>query len=103
MKIGIIGEKKSVLAFQPLGIQTFGVTSKEDLEIGLETIKSEDFAVVFVTEDIMQKYESEIEPLLKNILPAILVVPGVKAGGQKGRECLKKIMERALGSEIIGA
>ena len=102
MKVGIIGEKKSVLAFQPLGIQAFGVTSKDDLAIVLEAIKSDEFAVVFITEDIMQKYELEIEPLFRSALPAILVVPGIKGGGKKGRESLKKIMERALGSETIG-
>ncbi len=102
MKIGIIGEKKSVLAFQPLGIQTFGVINKDGLTVALENINGGDFAVIFITEDIMQKYESEIEPLFKSVLPAVLVVPGVKGGGQKGRESLKRIMERALGSEDIG-
>jgi V/A-type H+-transporting ATPase subunit F len=103
MKIGIIGEKKSVLAFQALGIQTFGVSGEEDLNIILQEIGADDFAVIFVTEDIMQKYGPEIESLMRGTLPAVLVVPGVSGVGQKGKESLKKIMERALGSDALVA
>ncbi len=102
MKAGIIGEKKSVLAFQPLGVETFGVATKDDLTSVIETIKNNEFAVIFITEDVMEKYESITEPLFKNVLPAVLVIPGIKGGAKKGKESLKKIMERALGSENIG-
>ncbi|MDD5146194.1 MAG: V-type ATP synthase subunit F [Candidatus Pacebacteria bacterium] len=103
MKIGIIGEKKSVLAFQALGIQTFGVSNESDLNITLQQIREGDFAVIFVTEDMMQKYGQEIELLMRGALPAVLVVPGVSGVGEKGRESLKRIMERALGSDTLVA
>ena len=101
MDIAIIGEKKSVLAFQALGVETFGVSFDKDIADCLDEIKKKDFAVIFVTEDIMEKYEKEIAPLTKNVLPAVLVVPGIKGKGRMGAQGLKKIMERALGSDTL--
>lgn len=100
MKIGILGEKKSVLAFRALGLETFGVSKEEELKGALAVIGGRDFAVIFITEDIMEKYEKELEPLTREVLPAVLVVPGVRGAGHKGRDNLKRIMERALGSEM---
>ncbi len=101
MKIGILGEKKSVLAFRALGVDTFGIDTKEDLIKAKERIKSEDFAVLFITEDVAGAFEKEAEEIYQKTLPAVLVIPGVKGKGEKGRQGLKKILERALGSEMV--
>lgn len=101
MKIGILGEKKSVLAFKALGLKTFGIKNEEDIKKAKTKIKEEDLAILFVTENIAKAYEEEIRALYKETLPAVLVIPGTKGGGEKGREELDKILERALGSKLI--
>lgn len=101
MKIGIIGDQKSITAFRALGVEVFGVASEAGLREKLSIIERGDWAVLFVTEEIMERYEQLIAPLMERFLPAVLVVPGLKGGGTKGRESLKKIMVRALGSENI--
>lgn len=101
MKIAILGEKKSVLAFKALGLETFGIKNKEDLEKAETKIKEENFAILFITEDIAKTYEKEIESFYEKTLPALLVIPGTKGGGEKGKEELDKILERALGSKLI--
>ncbi len=99
MKIGILGDNKSVLAFGALGAQTFGVSNKEDLLKAIEKIKLEDFAILLITQDIAQNFENEIKDLFQATLPACLVIPGVGKNSNKAQEELKKILERALGSE----
>ena len=101
MKIGILGEKKSILAFRALGVDVFGVESKEDLSKAKEEIEKEEFAIIFITEDIAKDYPEEIELFYQETLPATLVIPGVKGSLGLGREGLKKIVERALGSDIL--
>lgn len=103
MRIGILGEKKSVLAFQTLGVETFGISNSEELKNSLQEIKSKDFAILLITEDVAQKHEKEISPLFQEILPACLVIPGVNKTIGRGKEDLKKILERALGSQTIAA
>ncbi len=96
MKIGIIGEKNMVLAFNDLGMSVFTVEKDEDFEKAKEEVK--DFAVVFITETIANRYN--LDDLYNKTLPAILVIPGVKGALGKGSESLKKTIERALGSEL---
>jgi len=103
MQIGIIGEKKSILAFHALGVDVFGVSSADDLLKTKEEIEKQDFAIIFITEDIAKDYPEEIDSFYKETLPAVLVIPGVKGSLGLGKQGLKKILERALGSDILEA
>jgi V/A-type H+-transporting ATPase subunit F len=97
MKIGIIGEKNMVLGFNDLGMDVFAVERDGDFDRAKQEINN-DFAVVFVTETIAEKYN--LDDLYARTLPAVLVIPGVKGSLGKGSEGLKKTLERALGSEL---
>ena len=55
MKAAIIGEKNMVLAFNDLGMDVFPVEKDDDFEKAKLKI-NEDFAVIFVTETIAEKY-----------------------------------------------
>ncbi|MDD4990092.1 MAG: V-type ATP synthase subunit F [Candidatus Pacebacteria bacterium] len=98
MRIGILGDNKSVLAFGALGVESFGVSSKDEITGAIEDIKTKEFAILLITEDIAQNYEKEIQPFFQAALPACLVIPGVKTQTGKAKEGLGKILERALGS-----
>ncbi len=97
MKAAIIGEKDIVLGFNDLGMDVFSVEEDDDFKRAKQEI-SQDFAVVFVTETIAQKYN--LDDLYDKTLPAVLIIPGVKRELGKGLESLKKTIERALGSEL---
>jgi len=101
MRIGILGEKKSVLAFQALGVDVFGISSKDDLANAKQEIEQKEYAIIFITEDIVKRYTEEIDSFYKETLPAVLVIPGIKGTSGIGKEGLKKILERALGSDIL--
>ncbi|MDD5433065.1 MAG: V-type ATP synthase subunit F [Candidatus Pacebacteria bacterium] len=99
MKIGILGNNKSVLAFGALGVETFGVSNKEELLLAIENIKASELAILLISEEIAQSFNAEIQGLFQQTLPACLVIPGINKDSSKAREGLKKILERALGSE----
>jgi len=101
MRIGILGEKKSVLAFQALGVDVFGISNKDDLSEAKQEIEQREYAIIFITEDIVKKFTEEIDSFYKETLPAVLVIPGIKGASVLGKEGLKKILERALGSDIL--
>lgn len=86
-----------VLAFNDLGIDVFSVEKQEDFDRAKQKIEK-DFAVVFITETIADKYN--LEDLYSKTLPAVLVIPGIGGELGKGSEALKKTLERALGSEL---
>lgn len=99
MRIGILGDNKSVLAFGALGVETFGVSNKDELLSQIQAIKGKDLAILLIDEDIAQNFDKEISGLFQETLPACLVIPGINKGSGKAKEGLKKILERALGSE----
>lgn len=96
VKIGIIGEKNMVLAFNDLGMKVFTIEKDEDFDKAKQEI--EGLAVLFITETIAEKYN--LDDLYNKTLPAVLVIPGVKGALGKGTDALKKTLERALGSEL---
>lgn len=97
MRIGIIGEKSMVLAFNDLGIEVFPIEKEADFEKAKQEIET-DFAVVFLTETIAEKYD--LKDLYERTIPAVLVIPGSKGALGEGSTNLKKTLERALGSEL---
>lgn len=101
MKIGILGNNNSILGFGALGVETFGVSNQNELSQAIQDIKAGEFAILLITEEIAQNYEQTIQNLFQETLPACLVIPGVKNESGKAREGLKKILERALGSENL--
>ena len=96
MKIGIIGDKKSILAFRALGLETFGVANEQDFTQAIQ--KAKDFAVLFLLEKVAEKYKKNLSELYQKTLPAVLIIP---EQGDLAKEELKKIVERALGSDKI--
>ncbi len=101
MKIAAVGSKQSVLGFKALGAEVFSVDTEEDLHNIKSQITGSDFAAVLITEDVAKKHHDFIESLYGQALPAILVVPSVSGASEMGKDGLKKILERALGSDKI--
>jgi len=99
MKVGVLGEKKIVLAFKSLGISVFGIERDEDFHSAVAEIEGGNYSILFITEDIVNKYKERIDQFCKESLPAVLIIPGADNQGV-GKESLKKTIERALGSDI---
>jgi len=101
MQTAIIGDKKAILGFKALGIKAFGVENADDLERAKAKILENDFAIVFLTEEIASEFPSLKQEFYKETLPAVLVIPGVSQKTKIGAQELSAIMERALGSDKI--
>lgn len=101
MKIAVLGEKKSVLPFRALGAEVFGIRNEQDLAEVKARIEKDDFALVFVTEEVAMTYQKALEPLYQGALPALVVIPGAHGSAGRGSGDLVKSMERALGSSKI--
>ncbi len=101
-KVGIIGDRDSVLGFLALGFSVHETNSAYEAGQILETLaKSDEYAVIFITEDIALKLGSVIEKFSDKPLPAITVVPGSTGGVGYGKENLRNAVIRAVGSDII--
>jgi len=113
LKLAVIGNESSVLIFRALGTEVYSVHDSNqaqeilrDLasrEIGDDSQKTAEYAVVFVEENFYKKLpEDLLTRLSKNPLPAVVPVPSPDSKDAKfGTKRLSRIVERAVGSDIL--
>lgn len=99
--IAVIGDKESVYAYASLGMEVFSEQSSEELSKLLKNLVSNEYAVIFITENLAQKVWDDIEKYQDRIMPAIILIPGVSDNTGLGLKKLSKSVERAVGSDII--
>ncbi len=100
-KLAIIGSPDSVLGWKALGLETFGVLNVDEGQEALKKIDNGEYAIVFITEDWFSKLNEPIEKLQAKALPAVISVPSQHGSSGSGLESLRKIVEQAVGSDIL--
>jgi len=100
-KVAIIGDKTSILGFKALGLDTYPVVRPEDARDVWPQIREQDYGVIFVTEPVYKVMEDLFQEVAEQIAPAITVLPATTGGTGIGMERIKKIIERAVGADIL--
>ncbi len=110
----IIGNKETILGFKALGLQTFDAKNSEEALEVLTDLKSKtiaigndekrpEFAIIFITEELASGIDpDDYKKLSKDALPAIIPVPGSKGTTGYGLKRIGKMVEQAVGSDIMG-
>jgi len=112
-KIAIIGSAEAVAGFALLGVDIVPVSGSEEAVEQLMRLKKDmtpdeqgidrnTYAIVFITEDLSSGLSPDDEKkLAKGALPAIMPIPSHRGSTGYGMQRLKRIVERAVGSDIL--
>ena len=101
-KIGIIGERDSVLGFMALGFVVHEAGNVEEATDILERIaRSGEYAVILITENYAMQMEDSIERCKDAPLPAIVSIPGKEGSQGYGMNHIRNAVERAVGADIL--
>lgn len=101
-KIAILGNRDSVLGFKNLGLEAFSLDTADDPKKELtDILNNEEFGVVYITEDWHDKYSELLDDYKTKALPAIVAIPSSEGATGEGLKEVKKIVERAIGSDIL--
>lgn len=100
-KIGVVGDKDSVLAFKALGIDVFSVIESDEARKTVDTLAKNDYAVIFITEQVAQGIEETIERYNKEVLPAIILIPSNQGTLNIGMQKISDNVEKAVGMNIL--
>ena len=101
-KIAIIGSADAVAGFKAIGVDAFGIKTKEEAEQKVKKLyESTEYATVFITEDFVDQMKDFLKELPSKALPAIVAVPSQEGSTGAGLENLKKIVEQAVWSDTL--
>ncbi|GAE87739.1 v-type ATP synthase subunit F [Acetivibrio straminisolvens JCM 21531] len=77
-KIGVIGDKDSILGFKALGMSVFPVTSALEAQETIDKIASMQYAVIYITEQFAKDIVSTIDKYKDQRFPAIIPFPAIR-------------------------
>ncbi|MBQ1689779.1 MAG: V-type ATP synthase subunit F [Firmicutes bacterium] len=100
-KIGVIGDRESILGFKAVGLDVFPIDDPEEAKKTLKRIAKEDFAIIYITEQIYQHMMDLVDEYTDSRLPAIIPIPGKDGTLGIGMTSVKKSVERAVGADIL--
>ena len=100
-QIAVMGDQDSVMGFKALGLTVFPVESVEQARSTLHRIAKEEYAVVYLTEQLAVQMETDIARYKDELTPAIILIPGKEGSLGMGMANIKKSVERAVGADIL--
>ncbi len=92
------------MGFKALGLEACAVESAQEALAVLKklTRESEDYAIIYIEENLAAELESEISRYKDSPTPAIILIPGREGSLGLGQNALKNAVERAVGTNILG-
>ena len=100
-RIAAVGDKDSVYGFASLGLDIFPVEEEVQAVQTVRKLANDGYGVIYITEYLASLIPEEIERYREMPLPAIILIPGVKANTGMGMKGVSKSVEQAVGSDII--
>ena len=100
-KIALMGNRDTIIGFKLLGVSLFPVNKKEEAEEILNKLVKEEYAVIFVTEEIGCQIIEEIEILQKTSFTSITIIPSKSEKKYLGLKILRNNIEKAIGTDIL--
>lgn len=100
--IAVLGDSESIKGFSAVGLEIFPCDSFNEASRLLRNIAdSDDYSIIYVTEELFNNIEKERLRYEERITPAIVPIPGVKGNANTGTKRLSSFVEKAVGSDII--
>lgn len=100
-KIGVIGDRDSVLGFKAVGLDVFPCGQSDEAKKILEELAKDAYAIIYITEGLAAGMEKEIDQYKDSRLPAIIPIPNKDGASGTGMDSVRKSVERAVGADIL--
>lgn len=100
-KVGVVGDKDSILAFKALGVDVFAVYEADEARKIVDTIARDKYGIIFITEQIARLIPDTIERYDEKIIPAVILIPSNQGTLNIGMDRINKSVEKAVGTNIL--
>lgn len=99
-KIAVVGDKESILGFSGVGMDIYPAYEESDIKEIIPKLIEENYAVIYITENVGIKAKDYLQKLSKNKIPAIVTIPSNTGSLKYGEKRIKDIVQKAVGIEI---
>ena len=99
--MAVLGDRDSVLGFRALGLEVFPCEDPTEARRTLHRLARNDYAVIYVTEQLAARIPQEIDRYKDGVSPAIILIPGKSGSLGLGSTALQSAVERAVGADIL--
>ena len=99
--IALIGEKEVIIGFSLVGLKLFPVIESVEAIAALKECRENNFAIVFITNEIAQKIIDKIEEYQKLSSITICILPNRTKKSELSLNILRKNVEKAVGTDIL--
>jgi V/A-type H+-transporting ATPase subunit F len=100
-KIGVVGDKDSVLAFKAIGIDVYPVVEIDEARRTIDKMAANNYGVIFVTEQVAKNLTETIERYNRVMVPAIILIPSNQGSLNIGMQKIRDNVEKAVGVNIL--
>ena len=102
-KIGVVGDKDSILFFKAVGMDVYPVieTEVEENRKLIDGLAREEYGIIFITEQIAQSISETIDRYNNKTTPGIILIPSNAGSLGIGLARVRDNVERAVGMNIL--
>ena len=99
-KAAVMGDKDSISGFSSIGLHAIE-TNKDNAHIHLRQLVNQSYAVIFITESLAAMIPHVIESYRQEIIPSIILIPGLTGNTGQGMEKISESVKKAVGADIF--
>lgn len=100
-RVGVIGDKESIMAFRSVGLEVFDATTGDQADKLIKQLTEQQFAVIFITEKLAMQIQDTLTKSKTRAYPAIVPIPTAEGNSGFGMMGIKKDVEKAIGTDIL--
>ena len=100
-RIGVIGDRESILGFKAVGLSVFPCDTSEEARKVLHRIAKQEFAIIYITEQLCRDMEYDIAKYRDSRVPAIIPIPSKDGSLGIGKSRVRSNVERGVGADIL--
>lgn len=99
-KIAVVGDKESIFGFSAIGMDIYPAYEEDEIKSLIPRLIEENYAIIYITENVSIKAKKYLEKLQKNKIPAIITIPSNTGSLNYGENRIKEMVQKAVGIEI---
>ncbi|MDN6626057.1 MAG: V-type ATP synthase subunit F [Pisciglobus halotolerans] len=100
-KIGVVGDKDSVMPFKILGFDVFFASEAREARRTVDRLAKEKYGIIYLTEPLAKQIPETVKLYDSVIEPAVILIPNHTGSLNIGKQRIQDNVEKAVGQNIL--